>query len=83
MNRTVVAMLLLLGGLLGLFMTFCGTVVSIGLVADQASRQYAGALILSLPSLILGVLLLWFVWRKYQRFRAPEPPPPPPSPPFV
>jgi hypothetical protein len=80
MNRAIVGVLLLIAGVLGLFMTACGgifTVSSFG--AGNSGIQ--GVLVLSVPSLIGGVLLLLFVKRKLQAWRigapAPAPPPPP------
>ncbi len=71
MKRVVVGILLLVGGLLGLFMSACGAFISVAMLADRASRQYAGMLILSVPCALVGVLLLWFVWRRFKKFRAP------------
>ncbi len=75
MNRTLVGILLLIGGLLGLFMTACGGFISVVMLADKASRQYAGVLVLSLPAMLAGALLLWFVWRRFQTWRSPPLPP--------
>ncbi len=76
MSRILVGLALLVGGLLGLFMTACGgifTVTSFG----GGSSGIQGVLVLSLPSLIGGVLLLLLVKRKLQTWRAGAPPPPP------
>ena len=76
MSRILVGLALLVGGLLGLFMTACGgifTVTSFG----TGNGGIQGVLVLSAPSLIGGVLLLLFVKRKFQSWRSASPPPPP------
>lgn len=79
MPRILVGLALLVGGLLGLFMTACGgifTLTSLG----GGSGGIQGVLALSGPSLIGGVFLLMFVKRKFQSWRvAAAPPPPPPQ----
>lgn len=85
MNRVLVGILLLIGGLLGLFMTACGGIFSVGMLSSEGSRQYRGVLVMSVPAFLLGVLLLRFVWQQFTRFRnaggaPPQSPPPPPSP---
>lgn len=67
MNRVVVGILLLIGGLLGLFMTACGGFFSLGMIAEAG---YRGVLVMSLPSFVIGVLLLLFVRRKFVAWRA-------------
>jgi hypothetical protein len=84
MNRVLVGILLLIGGLLGLFMTACGGIFSVGMLSDAGSKPYRGVLVMSLPSFFAGLLLLWFVWRQFTRFRnagaAPHQSTPSPSP---
>lgn len=80
MSRILVGLALVVGGLLGLFMTACGgifTLTSLG----GGSGGIQGVLALSAPSLVGGVLLLAFVKRKLQAFRAASqgPPPTPPQ----
>ena len=77
MSRILVGLALVVGGLLGLFMTACGgifTLTSIG----GGSGGIQGVLVLSGPSLIGGVFLLMFVKRKFQSWRTAAAPPPPP-----
>lgn len=75
MPRTLVAIVLLVLGLLGLFMAACGGLFTIGGVMDsiaggQKGSYASGMLTISVPSLIAGVLLLGFVKRKYGSWRA-------------
>ena len=77
MSRILVGLALVVGGLLGLFMTACGgifTLTSFG----TGSSGIQGVLALSAPSLIGGVFLLMFVKRKFQSWRTAAAPPPPP-----
>lgn len=78
MNRVFVGLLLLIGGLLGLFMAACGGLFTIGGIGDslrggQAGAYASGMLVISVPSLAGGVLLLWFVKRRLAAFRASSP----------
>ena len=71
MNRTVAAVLLLIGGLLGLFMAACGGFFAIAGLFDSGRDAYLrGSLVLSLPSFLIGALLCWFVWKRHREWRA-------------
>jgi hypothetical protein len=72
--RFVMLVGLFLAGLLGLTMTVCGggfTVVA--LLAARAStpeeRYSAIAIVVSVPSLLLGVLVLVVVWIRFKQLR--------------
>ena len=71
MNRTVAAVFLVIMGLLGLLMTACGGFFSIVGIFDTGSGSYLrGAMVLSLPSFLIGAFLCRFVWQKYRNQRA-------------
>ena len=77
--RIVVGILLFLGGLIGLGMTACGGIVTVMMFDTKNSGGYQlwG---LSVPSLLLGLLLLRFVSRQFTKWRggdAGTPPLPP------
>jgi hypothetical protein len=71
MNRTLVAVLLLVAGLAGLFMAACGGFFTVtGLF--NFKDPYSGALlVVGAPSFLAGAALLWFVRRRYTVFNAP------------
>jgi len=79
-RRTLVIVGALLLGLLGLFMSLCGggfTVMGFGLGEEGSS----GVLALAVPSLLLGLGLIWLCVRILRRVppepdQNPEPPPP-------
>jgi hypothetical protein len=65
---------LLLAGLLGLGMTVCGggfTVLALLAMLDpgKVAGLFPLALIVSVPSLLLGVLFIVLVWREWQYVR--------------
>jgi hypothetical protein len=87
MNRVVVGILLFVAGLIGLFMTLCG---AYGTLTSLSSETMRGIALIAVPSLIAGVLLLWFVWRRVRAWQgrpgsggAPPPPPAPPATPVA
>jgi hypothetical protein len=73
MNRILVGALLLIGGLLGLFMTLCGGFFSVGMLMDARNPYTGGLLTISLPSLIVGLVLLRVVWKQVRRRSLPPP----------
>ncbi len=76
MKRVLIGVALLVGGLLGLFMTGCGgyfTVWGLGIGGGSGGMQ--GFLAVSIPSLIVGVLLLRFIARRVSASQNPAPPP--------
>ena len=78
--RIVVAILLLLGGLIGLGMTACGGIVTLMSLTEKNS----GGLQLwaiSVPSLLAGLLLLRVVSRQARKWRGEPPETPPTIPP--
>ncbi len=75
MKRVLIGLALLVGGLLGLFMTACGGYITLsGLGGGSGGMQ--GVLVISVPSLLAGLLLLRFVRRR--AFPPPNPTPPTP-----
>lgn len=64
--------LLLAAGLVGLGMTLCGGVFTIGALADvlgphRGGENYSGAVfVISVPALLLGAAMLWFVWKRFK-----------------
>ncbi|MBC7841856.1 MAG: hypothetical protein H7099_06075 [Gemmatimonadaceae bacterium] len=72
MSRILVGIALLVGGLLGLFMTACGGIFTASSFGGGSSG-IQGVQIMSVPSLICGLLLLRFVWRRTQKWRSPPP----------
>ncbi|MCC7055664.1 MAG: hypothetical protein IT355_20500 [Gemmatimonadaceae bacterium] len=84
MNRTAIAVVLVLFGLAGLFMAACGGLFTVGGLLSMKGDPYATSmLVISVPSLLVGSALLWFVRRHWLRWRAeggmrpPSPPMPP------
>ena len=78
--RIVVAILLLIGGLIGLGMTACGGIVTLMSLTEKNS----GGLQLwaiSVPSLLAGLLLLRVVSRQARTWRGEPPDTPPTLPP--
>ncbi len=71
MKRILTGALLFMAGLTGLLMTLCGG----GFALTSMSGSNAGILTLSLPTLLIGVLLLYNVpgwYRRWQASAAPE-----------
>jgi hypothetical protein len=69
MNRTLVAVLLAITGLTGLAMTACGGFFTVALLGS-ARDPYAGAVfVIAIPSLLVGVALLWFANKRYKVWR--------------
>jgi hypothetical protein len=84
MNRTVAAVLMLIFGLLGLFMTACGAYFTVGGLVSRHDAYTGAMLVVAVPSLAIGALLLWFIRTKYGAWRVAGvattiPPPPPPE----
>jgi hypothetical protein len=78
--RVIIAVLLLLGGLIGLFMTACGgivTVMSLGEIKRGGLQLFA----ICVPSMLGGLLLLRFVAGRYAKWRDAGPGAPPNMPP--
>jgi hypothetical protein len=65
--RIVVGILLLLGGLIGLGMTACGGIVSVMSLGKNSGGMQMWAI--SLPSLLVGLLLLRLVARQFAKWR--------------
>ncbi len=61
MKQMLIGLALLVGGLLALFMTACGGYITLSSFGGDGIRAF---LVISVPSLIAGVLLLRFVWRR-------------------
>ena len=61
LGRTLGTFALGLVGAVGLLMSLCGGLFTI---AGLATSEMLGALAISMPSLLLGVGLLWFAGRK-------------------
>lgn len=74
MKRVLIGAALLIGGLLGLFMTACGGYVTAWGLRDGGGTL--GMLYIAIPSLILGLLLLRFVWRRVRAWQPADVPPP-------
>lgn len=66
--RIVVGILLFLGGLIGLGMTACGGIVTVMMFDTKNSGGYQGWM-LSVPSLLAGLLLLRLVARQFAKWR--------------
>ena len=60
-GRIVGTIALTLAGAVGLIMSLCGGVFT---VAGFATSGMIGALVISIPSLLIGLGLLWFAGRK-------------------
>ena len=76
--RIVVAIVLLIGGLIGLGMTACGGIVTLMSLTEKNS----GGLQLwaiSVPSLLAGLLLLRLVSRQARKWRGEPPDDTPPT----
>jgi hypothetical protein len=74
-KRGLIGVALLIGGLLGLFMTGCGGYFTLwGLGIGGGSGGMQGFLAVSIPSLIVGVLLLLFVKRRVEAQRTSDAP---------
>jgi len=93
MNRTLLAILLLVGGLLGLFMTACGGFFTVTAFAASGAQ---GILAIAAPSLLAGLFLLARIRSAYRTHfqhrekemstaqsvpATPSPPPPTDGPP--
>jgi hypothetical protein len=70
MNRTFVAILLVIAGLIGLLMSACGGFFAVIGIANPKDQYIGGALVISIPSLLIGLALLWFVKKRYEAWRA-------------
>jgi hypothetical protein len=66
-KRILIGAALLIGGLLGLFMTACGGYITL---SSFGSGGIQGFLAISVPSLLGGVLLLRFVKRRVDALRS-------------
>ncbi len=61
MRRILIGAALLIGGLLGLFMTACGGYITL---SSFGGGGIQGFLAISVPSMVGGMLLLRYVWRR-------------------
>ena len=74
--RIVVIFLLCIVGLVGLGMSLCGGAITLsGLTSAGHGGEFpaSGFLIISVPSLIVGVLIVFFVVRSLRRRLSPAP----------
>lgn len=69
MSRGFVGVLLLISGLLGLFMTLCGGVFSVAGLGAGGGGYAQGMLVMSVPSLLAGIVVLRMVWRRFVVWR--------------
>ena len=71
-GRILATIALMIAALLGLLMSACGGAFTL---AGLAQKEMIGALVISLPSLIAGVWLVWVTGRRLRvRFRGPQSP---------
>jgi hypothetical protein len=69
-KRVLIGVALLVGGLLGLFMTACGGYVTVWGLRDRGGML--GMLFVAIPSLLIGVLLLRFVGRRFKAWQSSD-----------
>jgi hypothetical protein len=74
MNRMLVGGLLLVVGLIGLFMAACGGFFTLSPLLNLGQGETFGFWIISIPSLVIGTLLLRFSWQRYEKFSRNRPP---------
>ena len=68
-GKIVATMALLALAAVGLLMSLCGGVFTIN---SLTTRGMAGFLVISVPSLLAGIVVAWFATRKFvQRVRTP------------
>ncbi len=63
----MVSLVLLAAGLLGLGMSLCGGVYVVGALLGESPGWTEVILIVSVPSLLIGVAVMWFGFRALKR----------------
>jgi hypothetical protein len=70
LGRTLGTIALMLAALAGLLMSLCGGVFTI---SGFGVREMAGVLVISIPSLLLGLAVLWLAGRRLRARRGRRP----------
>ncbi len=63
----MISLILLAAGLVGLGMSLCGGVYVIGALLGESAGWTEVILIVSVPSLLIGVAIMWFGFRALKR----------------
>ncbi len=63
----IISLILLAAGLIGLGMSLCGGVYVAGALLGDSSEWMGAILIISVPSLLIGVAIMWFGFRALGR----------------
>jgi hypothetical protein len=87
MSRTIMSRTIMSRTIMSRTIMLCG---AYGTLTSLSAETMRGIALIAVPSLIAGVLLLWFVWRRVRAWQgrpgsggAPPPPPAPPATPVA